>query len=180
MEDYTIAWACPKRQARIGSSEPEKYRIVVNHNRCSKCLSARRLGVIRPDDSPPIHRCRPGVLTTTPNTTTTSIAPNRKRDTAPCINRSLPEQQSENRHLHTDPEMTNTSIGHFRGGRGKPRISRTFNRLPRAVGSASVPAGDRAALVGSAKSGTTLSEMTDTFQLATPRSLPAVHLGMPF
>src|ERR1035437_3596268 len=49
------------------------------------------------------------------------------------------------------PEMTNTSMGHFRGGRGKPRISRTFNRLPRAVGSASVPAGDRAALVGSAK-----------------------------
>src|SRR5450432_888231 len=34
----------------------------------------------------------------------------------------------------------------------KPRISRTFNRLPRTVGSASVPAGDRAALVGSAKS----------------------------
>ena len=32
-----------------------------------------------------------------------------------------------------------------------PKISRTFSRLPRAVGSASVPAGDRAALVGSAK-----------------------------
>src|ERR1035437_3419422 len=47
--------------------------------------------------------------------------------------------------------MTNTTIGHFRGGRSKPRISRTFSRLPRAVGSASVPAGDRAALVGSAK-----------------------------
>src|SRR5450432_2831834 len=34
----------------------------------------------------------------------------------------------------------------------KPRISQTFNRLPRAVGSASVPTVDRAALVGSAKS----------------------------
>src|ERR1017187_1502253 len=143
MEDYTIAWACPKRQARIGSSEPEKYRIVVNHNRCSKCLSARRLGVFRPDDSPPIHRCRPGVLTTTPNTTTTSIAPNRKRDTAPCINRSLPEQQSENRHLHIDPERTKTSLGTGRGGGGRPRIPRTFNRRPRAGGWATVPAGNR-------------------------------------
>jgi hypothetical protein len=48
------------------------------------------------------------------------------------------------------PEMTEHSIGHFRGGRGKPRISRTFHRLPRTVGSASVPTGGRAALVGSA------------------------------
>jgi hypothetical protein len=49
------------------------------------------------------------------------------------------------------PEMTNTSIGHFRGGRGKPVYPGRLNRLPRAVGSASVPAGDRAALVGSAE-----------------------------
>src|ERR1035438_320648 len=46
----------------------------------------------------------------------------------------------------------NTQSVTSRAGRGKPRISRTFHRLPRTVGSASVPTGDRAALVGSAKS----------------------------
>ena len=50
------------------------------------------------------------------------------------------------------PEVTIQHIGHFQGGRGKPRISWTFSRFLRAVGSASVPAGDRTALVGSAKS----------------------------
>ena len=51
------------------------------------------------------------------------------------------------------PEVTHTSIGSFPGRFGAiPELSRTFNRLPRAVGSASVPAGSRAALVGSAKS----------------------------
>jgi len=51
-------------------------------------------------------------------------------------------------------EMTQYIKWSLPGRSGQARISRTsrtFNRLPRAVGSASVPAGDRAALVGSAK-----------------------------
>src|ERR1035438_9026474 len=49
----------------------------------------------------------------------------------------------------TTPEGTTVLYGCLRGGMRKPRISRMFSRLPRALRSASAPSGDRAWLIGS-------------------------------
>jgi hypothetical protein len=71
---------------------------------------------------------------------------------------SAPTQLSEaygldsgRRQKQFPPAASDSTVGSLRGCQGKPWISRMFSSLPRALRSASVPGGDRAAPNGGAK-----------------------------